>query len=333
MQTSLFSGRDLAHVLPDTVEGIVHKVDNKDKAEAFKPHIDVTKKVTRYFPGKAPKWVPEEDEEVLADFRRQRQESVAVPSKPKKDSRLERLSRRVEEATVISGEDNSRARARARARARSLREEEDSATPAERGFAVDDKDPVEEQRVPVPEEDEEEDEALEDRRARIRAAALKRREEEVPVLDDEGEEEDDSDESSSEYETDSEDEGWTGRRHAMMKPVFVPKGTRKSIQEAEAAAKAEEERERKRLAAKEERKRASRSLVAATVAQELAAEAAEEEVAGVGSDADMPDDEYVALVSSLAPIPPPAPAMVCVCVCAHPSGLFCSSQPPPQVRG
>ena len=54
-----FTGRDLALLLPDKLD-VRDAEGEKDLFEPLKPKIDLTKKVTRYFSGKAPTWVGDE---------------------------------------------------------------------------------------------------------------------------------------------------------------------------------------------------------------------------------------------------------------------------------
>jgi len=61
-----FTGKDLALFLPDQVGDAysmrhTHDADAADKFEPLKPKIDASKKVTRYFPQQAPKWIEEEE--------------------------------------------------------------------------------------------------------------------------------------------------------------------------------------------------------------------------------------------------------------------------------
>ena len=56
-----FTGRDLALLLPDKLD-VRNAEGEKDLFEPLKPKVDQTKKVTRYFPGKAPVWAGEEGE-------------------------------------------------------------------------------------------------------------------------------------------------------------------------------------------------------------------------------------------------------------------------------
>jgi hypothetical protein len=53
---SNFTGRDLALLLPDKLD-VRNAEGEADNFEPLKPKVDVTKRVIRYFPGKAPVWV------------------------------------------------------------------------------------------------------------------------------------------------------------------------------------------------------------------------------------------------------------------------------------
>ena len=63
---SSFTGRDLALLLPDKVD-VKNAEGEKDMFEALVPKVDMTKKVTRYFPGKAPSWVGDAGESYVKD--------------------------------------------------------------------------------------------------------------------------------------------------------------------------------------------------------------------------------------------------------------------------
>ena len=56
---SNFTGRDLALLLPDKFD-VRNAEGEKDMFEPVKPKVDQTKRVTRYFPGKAPVWVADD---------------------------------------------------------------------------------------------------------------------------------------------------------------------------------------------------------------------------------------------------------------------------------
>lgn len=173
-------------------------------------------KVKRYWPGKAPEWA--EDLEDDADVRalllhREELLEKAFPSRPeldavrgKDDARLRRLA------------ENRRDREEAVARHRQIRQAEIVTTREEERKA--------QEGAELEEEDED---AIEERRRRIKEKLLQRqKEEEMAVIEEEEEEEEE--EEDSEYETD-EDEDFGGI--AMIKPVFVPKAERETIQERE----------------------------------------------------------------------------------------------------
>ncbi|KAI4341184.1 hypothetical protein MLD38_025940 [Melastoma candidum] len=171
-------------------------------------------KVKRYWPGKAPEWADDADED--GDIRMARAATLekAFPSRDdsgvvqKDDPRLRRLA----ESRI----DN---RDEVRADHRRIRQAEIVSTLEE-----------ESGRQEGLEAEEEDEEALEERRRRIKERNLLRQQEEVPLLPEVEEEEEEEEEEESEYETDS-DEDAPGI--AMVKPVFVPKSERDTIAERE----------------------------------------------------------------------------------------------------
>ena len=234
-------------------------------------------KVKRYWPGKAPEWAEEVEEEAevrpsraaqarkdaLLDKAFQRQDEPKVPLKD--DPRLRRLaeSRRDKEEAV--------------ARHRQIRQAEIVSTREEERVA---------QELADAEEDED-DEAIEERRQRIREKAklLQRQREEEAAFEEELEEEDEEDEES-EYETDSEEE-FGGM--AMVKPVFVPKSERDTIAEREKL-EAEEEAMKTSLKKKlEERKVETKQLVVEEIRKEEEIEK-NREAEGDGGEVDTDDE-------------------------------------------
>ncbi|KAJ8433866.1 hypothetical protein Cgig2_032077 [Carnegiea gigantea] len=204
-------------------------------------------KVKRYWPGRAPEWADEAEEE--DDLRTSRQRALDQAFPPSDDS------------AAVKAADDPRLRRLAQSRAadrdeiradhRRIRQAEIIST-------------AEEEEARAEEAAEEEDEEkLEERRKMIRERLLQKREEEerelAPLEEEEEEEEVAEEEESSEYETD-EDEDEFGTR-AMAKPVFVPKQERETIAERErleAEERALEEAVKRRL---EERKVETKQIV------------------------------------------------------------------------
>lgn len=204
-------------------------------------------KVKRYWPGRAPEWADEAEEE--DDLRTSRQRALDQAFPPSDDS------------AAVKAADDPRLRRLAQSRAadrdeiradhRRIRQAEIIST-------------AEEEEARAEEAAEEEDEEkLEERRKMIRERLLQKRQEEerelAPLEEEEEEEEAAEEEESSEYETD-EDEDEFGTR-AMAKPVFVPKQERETIAERErleAEERALEEAVKRRL---EERKVESKQIV------------------------------------------------------------------------
>ncbi|KAK8713354.1 hypothetical protein V6N13_148574 [Hibiscus sabdariffa] len=201
-------------------------------------------KVKRYWPGKAPEWADDADED--GDIRMARSAALekAFPSHEdpgivlKDDPRLRRLAEsRVDNRDEI------------RADHRRIRQAEIVSTEEE-----------ENRRNEGADAEEEDEDALEERRRRIREKLLQRKQEETPLLEEEEEEEEEleEEEEESEYETDSEEEHMG---IAMAKAVFVPKSERETIVERkrlEAEERAIEEAEKRKL---EHRKIETRQLV------------------------------------------------------------------------
>ncbi|KAK1264315.1 hypothetical protein QJS04_geneDACA009456 [Acorus gramineus] len=202
-------------------------------------------KVKRYWPGKAPEWADEaEEDDDLRPSHRPQSSAVAATA-----AALERaFPTRADDPGLVVKDDprlrrlaESRADDKEEARAihRRIRHAEVVSTAEEeRPSAAD-----------AMEVDEEDEEAMEERRRRIREKLLLRQQEEVlPPVEEESEAEEESeDEDESEYETDSDDEQ-VGL--AMVKPIFVPKSERDTIAErerVEAEERALEELAKRRL--------------------------------------------------------------------------------------
>jgi microfibrillar-associated protein 1 len=223
-------------------------------------------KVKRYWPGKAPEWADDAEEDI--DLRTARvsldkafpkDEDGDIPTKD--DRRLRRLAQTRENKEEL------------RADHRRIRQAEIVSTVEEQN---------ERQEADIDEEDEE---AQEERRRRIRERQLLREQEELlPQEDEEPVEDEESEES--EYETDSEDEQ-TGM--AMVKPVFIPKSQRDTIAERERLE--EEERQLEELVKKklEARKIETRQIVVEEIKKEEHIEKALNEEANI-EDIDTDDE-------------------------------------------
>ncbi|CAH9070448.1 unnamed protein product [Cuscuta epithymum] len=200
-------------------------------------------KVKRYWPGKAPEWADEGEEDEGMRMSRAAALEKTFPSHDgsdagrKDDPRLRRLA----ESKIDNREE-------VRADHRRIRQAEIVSTIEE-----------ETRRQERIVEEEENEDAMEEKRRRIREKLLQRQQEEaLPEEDEEEGEEDEEEEEESEYETES-DEETTGI--AMVKPVFVPKSERDTIAERErieAEELALEEMMKKRL---EERKVETKKII------------------------------------------------------------------------
>mmetsp|Transcript_4121 Transcript_4121/g.5295 ORF Transcript_4121/g.5295 Transcript_4121/m.5295 type:complete len:470 (+) Transcript_4121:39-1448(+) len=294
-----FGKRDIALFIPDEVGDVValrHTKDSTadDKFEALKPKLDPSKKVTRYWAGKAPKWAEDQDEQDrdlkdLIEENKQKgeeQEEVKLAPSSKPDPRLARLQR-AGGAKVDRKE--------ARERHRQLHEAEVVEAAASESEESEDEEPF--QPIPgdvlygdVAEEEEEDEEEITLRRERIRERLRmkqkEREEEELLAKEKEEDEESDSDEDSSEWETDTdESEDEEGQ---ILKPIFVPKNQRETIKEAEQKALAEEAKKKKLILKKEDEKRRTRDMIAQIIRKE--SEQVSKHLDGNDSENDMPDD-------------------------------------------
>ncbi|KAI7747894.1 hypothetical protein M8C21_002487 [Ambrosia artemisiifolia] len=237
-------------------------------------------KVKRYWPGKAPEWADDGDED--GDIRMARSTALekAFPSREddvivkRDDPRLRRLAEnRLDDKEEI------------RADHRRIRQAEIISTEEE-----------EQRRQERLEFEEEDEDALEERRRRIREKLLQREQEEAAMIPEvEEEDEDDEEEESSEYETDSEEEQGG---MAMVKPVFVPKSERDTIVEREKIE--EEERAIEELVKRrvEERKVETKQIVVEEIRKDMEIQKnleAEADIADVETDDELNEaEEYEA---------------------------------------
>lgn len=240
-------------------------------------------KVKRYWPGKAPEWADEAEDD--ADFRTARTDALekAFPIHEESSSSLPRKDdRRLRRLAELRSENKEEVRADHRrirqAEIISIIEEESG---RQEGLDL----------------EAEDEDAQEERRRRIREKLLLREQEEAAMLapveeEDEVEEEE---EEVSEYETDSEEEQMG---IAMVKPVFVPKSQRDTIAERERLE--EEERRIEDLARRrlEERKVETKQIVVEEIRKDEQVQRnleAEADIADVDTDDELNEaEEYEA---------------------------------------
>lgn len=144
------------------------------------------------------------------------------------------------------------------------------------------------------EEEEVDEEAIERRRLLLRKRAKERKEQDNDLLDIEDEEEEDNDEEeeSSEYEEDSDSDEESGLR---LKPVFVRKNDRVTIQERERLQEENEMTEEKQKKVVDDRKKYSVKMVDEIVREELKETQGEaEEEGGLKTDDENDEEEYEA---------------------------------------
>jgi microfibrillar-associated protein 1 len=325
--SSTFGARDLALLLPDKVAGDAHSLrhiieEKGEQHELLQPKVDQSKKVVRYFPGKAPTWAGVAQGGAESGTADEEYVAVAVDrttgrdfkSETVEDSRLARLARATSSSSSSAPVEEGRPRRR--------RYEAEVIIEAPESEATDDHvpgdvDPLQalSRRADTGDED---DEDVAERRARIqRRLAMQKEQAErstiaIPVpekeyiassrdklIGKEDEEEEEEEESESEYETDSEEEEEDER--VMLRPVFVPKAKRETIKEKEAREAEEALKEEKKLFEKEERKRQTREMVADSIRrnEELKDATDADSDAGLPDDTDDPDDELEVRVARI----------------------------------
>ncbi|WCJ43572.1 microfibrillar-associated protein-related [Euphorbia peplus] len=208
-------------------------------------------KVKRYWPGKAPEWADDADED--GDIKMTRADALEKAFPAREDSHVvrkdDRRLRRLAESKIDNREE-------VRADHRRIRQAEIISTEEE-----------ETRRQEWADMEEQDEQALEERRRRIKEKSRLREQEEEAALpqDEEEEETDEEEEEVSEYETDSEEET-TGM--AMVKPIFVPKSERDTIAERErleAEEQALEDKARRKL---EERKVETKQILVEEIKKE-----------------------------------------------------------------
>lgn len=231
-------------------------------------------KVKRYWPGKAPEWADEaEDDDDIRTTRAKALETAFPVAEDEDDRRIERA-------------DDARLRRLAGIRADrdEIREDHRRIRQAEIVSTIEEENRRQE-RIEAEEEDED---ALEERRRKIREKMLLRRQQEEEELapveeEDEEEREEGEEEDEDEYETDEDEDELMGM--AMVKPVFVPKSERDTIAERErleAEERALEEAVRRRM---EERKVETKRIVVEKIRE------AEEIQKNLEAEADIADVE------------------------------------------
>ncbi|PKA64627.1 hypothetical protein AXF42_Ash007374 [Apostasia shenzhenica] len=240
-------------------------------------------KVKRYWPGKAPEWADEAEEE--ADFRTARAAALEKAFPIHEDSSID-LARKDDRRLRRLAELRSENKEEVRADHRRIRQAEIISTIEE-----------ENNRQEGLDLEEEDEDALEERRRKIREKQLQREQEETAALPpvEEEEEEAEEEEEESEYETDSEEELMS---IAMVKPVFIPKSERDTIAERERLEEDErrlEELVRRRL---EERKVETKQILVEEIRKDEQIQKnleAEADIADVDTDDEMNEaEEYEA---------------------------------------
>lgn len=291
---STFGLKDIGLLLSDKVGdaySIRHLKDHteQDSFEPLKPKIDQSKKITRYFTGKAPVFAGDADESQYNEDRNARQESgvdrrlarLSKTAKPPKDDsegvdmdKSQPRRRRVFEAeVVVDGDDEflEEMREIRHITGNKVLDSDEESTD----------EMVEGDVFLQPKEDAGNDESsiLERRQRVLQRLAEKKNEAASKEVEEEEEEE-------SEYETDSDE--YTDDDEVILKPLFVPKHLRETIKEQELKAAEDAKLLEKKKVQKENRQKQTRTMVAESLRR--MDEMKEVDVTDADSDAGLPDD-------------------------------------------
>lgn len=231
---SSFGSRDLALLLPDQVGdpfSLRHSTadENTQEYQPVKPKIDPSKKVVRYFRGKAPVWIQEDDKDDDGGNR----ESKRVTNKKAEeatsnssaiDPRLARLARLSANTEKSQGEEKSTRRRRVEAQV--IIEGDEAPTNEEiLNNSVKVTDESDEKEQQTYQSDDENAEEIKLRRERILAKINEKQDVKVDSSDDESESE-----NESEYETDT-DVSSEEDNQPLLKPIFIPKHLRQTVKD------------------------------------------------------------------------------------------------------
>jgi len=247
--------------------------------KSTKGDIQVQKvNVKRYIAGKKPDWAPENSSDEESDD--EGGDENDVPS----DSEQVRVDEIEQE---LPGDDEVGVHDHGHRRSQHILDEEDEEGEVIEPERLNFKPFItKEEESSGHEDDDVDEEAIERRRQMLRAKALARKGADNDLLDIEDEEDDDDEEEeeSSEYEEDSDSDEESGLR---LKPVFVRKNDRVTIQERERLHEESEMTEEKAKKITDDRKKCAVKMVSEIVREEL------KEVQGVAEEENLiiTDDE------------------------------------------
>lgn len=275
---SFFTSKDLVSLLPDQIvnELSFHHSDMElSSFEGLKPKIDNSKKIVRYFPGKAPTWV-ESDITQKSTVTSEGSTLTKVGHQDRRLSRIENAKskvsddgvrkRRIFEAEIISEVE--------------INKENESETEI---LFQDEKENLE--RFILKKKDDDLEEDIVSRRARIQERlALKK--DETLNQSTTNFMETKADESESEYETDSDDDDENEQQ--LLKPLFIPRSKRETIQDYEKKQQEIDIKVKQNELRQDERKEQTRTLLAESLKRVEMRDANDD--TDVDSDFGLPDD-------------------------------------------
>jgi hypothetical protein len=276
--STLFGKKDLALFLPDKAGdlGSLRHTESNDAPivlEALKPKIDSTKKVNRYFPGRAPSWIEPEQTSIQVS------KPVSI-NENKKEQPIDRRLQRLSEVKSIECRPNRRVIYDAEIIAENI---SDSVEKEQEAELVTEKVHLDEDEPDVEQEDDEDDIAK--RRSRMLARAVER---EQSISSSYLFQSSEPQNEESEYETDDSSDS----ESEELKPVFVPKHGRITKKDEQNKVAAQQMIEKKREIQMIGRQQQTREIVAEAIRRNeeaaVAANAADDED-GRPDDFDDPD--------------------------------------------
>ena len=228
-----------------------------------KGRVDVTK-VKRYWTGRAPEWLEDEEGEALEKEQKKRETAAPVIISKTADPRLERLS-----LSDVKKE---------------------SAIPAHRRIVHSEAPSAAATASAIPEtKDEDDTETVFERRARLRLKLLETRKDEPALMSDDEDEDEETESDDDEYDVAAGAAGASCHR-PVIKPVFVSAEMRETVRERE---RLEEEEEREWEAQKQrmqQRRQDTREIVSQKIKDEQEAEQNRVEIPKEAADINTDDD-------------------------------------------
>ena len=294
----MFGARDLALFLPDKA-GDAHslrhtELNEEEIFEPLKPKIDNSKKVVRYFPGKAPIWL--DDGAISSSF------VTSSSSEVKNDTNINStLDRRLQRINKSNEPVSNRGRRRIY-EAEVIVDSENHNEEINEPFKTNDQ----EDDFIMNEDDDEDEEDIVARRNRIKSKMQSIEKSRDSVAQSSSSSSHPStmthnNNSESEYETDSDESSEEDTK--MKKPVFVPRNNRETLKEQERKIEVQLELEKQKSIQEQGRKQQTREMVADSIRrneESAFANLNQDNDEGRPDDTDEPDDDDEEVIKILS---------------------------------